>query len=139
MLQTNTQLLLLNRAVSSRVKAIQPSQMTGLTTPLGEITLERHFEAPSLAPVLSSVPQIYNGGTVVRIISLSINGGKEATAVDIPTLIVPPISVEEDEAIWDKAFAESRDVLKELARKARTEYRAGLMEDFDPDTDPDFQ
>lgn len=58
---------------------------------------------------------------------------------DVKTLIVPPISIEEDEAIWDAAFAASRDVLKELAQKARAEYRAGLMEDFDPDTDPDFQ
>lgn len=41
------------------------------------------------------------------------------------------------DAIWDKTFAESQDVLDRLADEAHAEYVAGLTEDFDPDTDPD--
>jgi len=42
------------------------------------------------------------------------------------------------DALWDKQFAESQDVLDKLADKALADYRAGLTEDFDPDTDPDL-
>ncbi len=41
------------------------------------------------------------------------------------------------DALWDKTFAESQDVLDRLADEAHSEYLAGLTEDFDPDTDPD--
>jgi hypothetical protein len=39
------------------------------------------------------------------------------------------------DAIWDKAFAESEDLLERLADEAHAEYLAGETEDFDPDSD----
>jgi hypothetical protein len=44
-----------------------------------------------------------------------------------------------DEALWDKQFGESQDVLDRLADSIHADYVAGLAEDFDPDTDPDLQ
>lgn len=44
--------------------------------------------------------------------------------------------VEMYDALWDKTFAESQDVLERLADEAHAEYLAGLTEDFDPDDDP---
>lgn len=41
------------------------------------------------------------------------------------------------DALWDKKFAESQDLLDRLADDAHAEYRAGRTEDFDPDNDPD--
>lgn len=41
--------------------------------------------------------------------------------------------------LWDKQFAASEDVLDQLSKETLTHYRAGLTEDFDPDTDPDLQ
>jgi hypothetical protein len=46
-------------------------------------------------------------------------------------------AVEIYDALWDKTFAESQDVLDALADEAHAEYLAGLTEDFDPDNDPD--
>lgn len=43
-----------------------------------------------------------------------------------------------DDALWDKIFAETQDVLEHFAKEAHEEYIAGLTEDFDPDTDPVF-
>jgi hypothetical protein len=57
-------------------------------------------------------------------------------------LVRPPVSDEElaaDEALWDKQFADSQDVLDQLAESIHADYIAGLTEDFDPDTDPDLQ
>jgi len=34
---------------------------------------------------------------------------------------------------WDEAFANSADVLEQLADEALAEYRAGLTEELDPD------
>ena len=48
-------------------------------------------------------------------------------------------AVEIYDALWDKTFAETQDVLHKLADEAHVEYVAGLTEDFDPDTDPDVQ
>jgi hypothetical protein len=45
--------------------------------------------------------------------------------------------VEIYDALWDKTFAESQDLLERLADEAHAEYLAGLTEDFDPDEDPD--
>jgi hypothetical protein len=42
------------------------------------------------------------------------------------------------DAIWDKKFTESEDLLDRLASEARAAHLAGLTEDFDPDTDPDL-
>ncbi|MEO8611908.1 MAG: hypothetical protein ABI690_28680 [Chloroflexota bacterium] len=42
------------------------------------------------------------------------------------------------DALWDKTFADSQDLLDSLADEAHAEYLAGLTEDFDPDNDPDF-
>jgi hypothetical protein len=41
------------------------------------------------------------------------------------------------DALWDKTFADSQDVLERLADEGLAEYAAGLTEDFDPDNDPD--
>jgi hypothetical protein len=43
------------------------------------------------------------------------------------------------DALWDKAFANSADFLEKMADGIREKYRAGLTEDFDPETDPDLQ
>jgi hypothetical protein len=43
-----------------------------------------------------------------------------------------------DDALWDKAFAESKDFLAKKSAEMKALYRAGLAEDFDPDTDPDL-
>ncbi len=47
-------------------------------------------------------------------------------------------AVEIYDALWDKTFADSQDVLDQLADEAHAEYTAGLTEDFDPDNDPDM-
>jgi len=39
----------------------------------------------------------------------------------------------EDEARWDKAFADSRDTLAKLASEASAEYRAKKTKPLDPD------
>lgn len=39
------------------------------------------------------------------------------------------------DALWDRKFAESQDLLDRLADEAHKEYLAGLTEDFDPETD----
>jgi uncharacterized protein (DUF433 family) len=41
--------------------------------------------------------------------------------------------IEENEAMWDKSFAESQDYLEQLSREAHEAYLAGETEDFDPD------
>jgi len=38
------------------------------------------------------------------------------------------------DALWDKTFADTQDVLDRLADEAHTEYLASLTEDFDPHT-----
>jgi hypothetical protein len=44
---------------------------------------------------------------------------------------------DEDEALWDKQFAQSQDLIDRLADEALADHRAGLTEEFDPDNDPD--
>jgi hypothetical protein len=44
-----------------------------------------------------------------------------------------------EDALWDKAFADSQDFLTKLADDIEAQYRAGLTEEFDPDTDSDLQ
>jgi histidine triad (HIT) family protein len=39
------------------------------------------------------------------------------------------------DALWDKTFAESQDLLEQLADEAHADYLAGRVEDFDPDED----
>ncbi len=46
-------------------------------------------------------------------------------------------AVEIYDALWDKTFAETQDMLDMLADEAHEEYLAGLTQDFDPDLDPD--
>lgn len=41
------------------------------------------------------------------------------------------------DALWDKTFAESQDLLDRLADKAHAEYLGGQIEDSDSDTDSD--
>lgn len=41
------------------------------------------------------------------------------------------------DALWDKTFADTQDLLDQLADEAHKDYVAGRTEDFDPDTDPD--
>jgi hypothetical protein len=40
----------------------------------------------------------------------------------------------EDDLSWDKAFADSPDVLAKLAASAMTEYNAGKTQELDPET-----
>lgn len=40
----------------------------------------------------------------------------------------------EDDLGWDKAFADSPDVLAKLAAAAMTEYNAGKTQELDPET-----
>jgi hypothetical protein len=39
----------------------------------------------------------------------------------------------EDEMRWDKAFANSQDVLAKFASEAMAEYKAGKTQELDPD------
>lgn len=41
--------------------------------------------------------------------------------------------------LWDRQFAASEDVLDQLSQETLAHYRAGLTQDFDPDTDSDLQ
>ncbi|MFN8376837.1 MAG: hypothetical protein U0694_28690 [Anaerolineae bacterium] len=43
------------------------------------------------------------------------------------------------DALWDKAFEDSKDFLAKKSEEMKALYRAGLAEDFDPDTDPDLR
>jgi hypothetical protein len=57
-------------------------------------------------------------------------------------IIVRPPSEEAlaaDDALWNEQFAASQDELSKFAENALAKYRAGLTEEFDPDTDPDLQ
>ena len=47
-----------------------------------------------------------------------------------------PDAVEIYDAMWDKTFAETQDVLEILADEAHAEYVVGLTEDFDLDKFP---
>ena len=49
----------------------------------------------------------------------------------IATIIIEEL---EDEIRWEKAFADSQDVLAMLAAEAMTEYRAGKTQELDPET-----
>ena len=40
----------------------------------------------------------------------------------------------EDETKWDKSFANSQDLLANLAGEAMNEYKAGKTEELDPET-----
>jgi hypothetical protein len=44
----------------------------------------------------------------------------------------------DDEARWDKQFAESQELMDKLADEALAEHLAGLTEEFDPDNDSDI-
>lgn len=94
------------------------------------MTAQRKIDYP---PNLDKIAQEF-GVTIPELLDEIANG----------ELIVvrPPMSAEElaaDEALWDKQFAESQDVLDQLAKSIHADYIAGLTEDFDPDTDPDLQ
>jgi hypothetical protein len=64
---------------------------------------------------------------------LTREGGFDAPADALRSLLHEAIAVYD--AIWDKAFAESEDLLERLADEAHAEYLAGETEDFDPDSD----
>ena len=49
----------------------------------------------------------------------------------IATIILEEL---EDEIKWEKAFADSQDVLAKLAAEAMTEYQAGNTQDLNPET-----
>jgi hypothetical protein len=49
----------------------------------------------------------------------------------IATIILEEL---EDEKKWEKAFADSQDVLATLAAEAMTEYRAGNTQELNPET-----
>ena len=49
----------------------------------------------------------------------------------IATIILEEL---EDEMKWEKAFADSQDMLAKLAAEAMTEYQAGKTQELDPET-----
>lgn len=51
----------------------------------------------------------------------------------IAALILEELEELEDEARWDRAFANSADVLAQLAAEAMAEDKAGKTEPLDPD------
>ena len=46
-----------------------------------------------------------------------------------------PAAEAADEALWDEQFAKSQNVLDKIAEEIRAARRAGLTEEFDPDTE----
>ncbi len=69
------------------------------------------------------------------IATLAQEKGLSTPADVLRTLLHDAVAI--SDALWDKTFAETQDVLDQLADEAHTEYLAGRTEDFDPDTDPD--
>jgi hypothetical protein len=65
--------------------------------------------------------------------SLTREGGFDAPADALRSLLHEAIAV--CDAIWDKTFADSQDLLDSLADEAHAEHLAGETEDFDPDND----
>ena len=63
--------------------------------------------------------------------TLTREGGFNAPADALRSLLHEAVLVYD--AIWDKAFAESQDLLDQLADEAHAEYLAGETEDFEPD------
>ncbi len=49
----------------------------------------------------------------------------------IATMILEEL---EDEIRWDATFADSQDILAQLAAEAMAEYRAGKTQELDPET-----
>ncbi len=49
----------------------------------------------------------------------------------IATIILEEL---EDKMKWEKVFADSQDMLAELAAEAMTEYQAGKTQELDPET-----
>lgn len=61
-----------------------------------------------------------------------------ATSADaLRTLIHDAVAIYD--ALWDKTFSDSQDLLDRLADEADAEYAAGQTEDFDPDSDFETQ
>lgn len=58
-----------------------------------------------------------------------------APAEALRTLLHEAISIYD--ALWDKTFEESQDLLDSLADEAHADYVAGETEDFDPDEEFD--
>jgi hypothetical protein len=63
--------------------------------------------------------------------------GIKDLALAVPVMIHELIRLHDE--LWDRQFAASEDVLDQLSQETLAHYRAGLVEDFDPDTDPDLQ
>lgn len=62
--------------------------------------------------------------------------GIELPAEALKTLLHELISIYD--ALWEKSFAESQDLLDQLADEAYADYLAGDVEDFDPDEELSF-
>jgi hypothetical protein len=62
--------------------------------------------------------------------------GLDAPADALHALLRDAVDVYD--ALWDKTFADSQDLLSQLADEAHQEYLAGLTEDFDPDDDTEM-
>jgi hypothetical protein len=69
------------------------------------------------------------------IAALAQERGLDAPADVLRTLLHDAAEI--SDALWDKTFAETQDVLDRLADEGHAEYLAGRTEDFDPDLDPD--
>jgi hypothetical protein len=70
------------------------------------------------------------------IATLAQEKGLTGPADVLRTLLHEAVAI--SDALWDKTFSETQDVLDRLADEAHADYLAGRTEDFDRDTDPDF-
>jgi hypothetical protein len=46
-------------------------------------------------------------------------------------VIIEPVDIEADEALWDEQFSKSQDILEQLSHEAHEDYLAGRTEDCD--------
>ena len=63
-------------------------------------------------------------------------GNKTAVLLDLDVweqIVSTLLTLEEDEQLWDEVFADSQDMLAELADEAIAEHRAGYSTPLDPD------
>jgi hypothetical protein len=67
--------------------------------------------------------------------TLAQESGLSSPAEAIHVLLRDAVAIYD--ALWDKKFTETQDVLNQLADEALALYLAGETEDFDPDADLD--
>jgi hypothetical protein len=70
---------------------------------------------------------------VTRLLEEAFRKASELSEAEQDTLAASILADLEDERRWSEAFANSQDLLAELAAEAREEYRAGRTLPLDPD------